>query len=378
MSLLVIKNDGIGDLILVSGLVGDLAREFGPVDLITCTANLEIARQIEGVGQILLVSRDDIRFDPRLCRIGIRWLSMAEEDRRVMRHLHEREYEIALCLRRYIRQSSLVLMNRTRAKLRGCAWLYPTNLPRHRAEALSRDWVHFKGKETGSELDYYRTFVESILHLRCQSPPSLSMTKSVRPNPQRGCIGLSISGASAKWPASHWLELARILTAEGRKITLFGGKDAAATGKLISDAIPGVANLVGRLGFEDSVPELLRLELLIGNDTGMTHFATLCTARVLCILGGGTFGRFFPWPDEARQYVLFHALDCYDCDWSCLFPEPKCLINISPLQVAAYARDILGGHAPHLRNLAQSPVMYVPGWRRSETRKEKAAQIPTT
>jgi ADP-heptose:LPS heptosyltransferase len=378
MSLLVIKNDGIGDLILASGLIGDLARKFGPVDLITCAANAEIANQIEGVDRVMAVSRDDIRYDPRLERIGIRWMRMTPEDRRIVRHLRENEYEVAICLRRYIRQSSLILMHSTRARRRFCAWLYPTNLSRTRAEVLSRGWSHFKGDETGTELNYYRSFVESTLRLYSASPPMLLCTKGILPSPEPGRIGFSISGASAKWPASQWLELARMLTGEGRTIVLFGGTDAQTTAGAIAGVAPGVVNLVGGHGFEEAIPELRRLELLIGNDTGMTHYATLCTARVMCIMGGGTFGRFFPWPEDERQYVLFHALDCYDCDWSCLFPEPKCLGNITPLDVKRYMDDILRGQAIRVRNLARSPVSYVPGWRRTDARRTQVSRIETT
>ena len=47
-SCLVIKNDGIGDLILASGLVSALGEHFGgDIDLVTCSANREVAEGIE-------------------------------------------------------------------------------------------------------------------------------------------------------------------------------------------------------------------------------------------------------------------------------------------------------------------------------------------
>lgn len=67
MSCLIIKNDGIGDLVLSSGVISSIAKIFnGNLDLVTCEQNREIAENIEGVKNIFYVSRDGLKFHPLL------------------------------------------------------------------------------------------------------------------------------------------------------------------------------------------------------------------------------------------------------------------------------------------------------------------------
>ena len=71
MSCLTIKNDGLGDLILASGLIADLATHFGGADVATCEANREIAEGIPGLTRCLYVSRDKLWFRWRPSRWGM-------------------------------------------------------------------------------------------------------------------------------------------------------------------------------------------------------------------------------------------------------------------------------------------------------------------
>ena len=86
----------------------------------------------------------------------------------------------------------------------------------------------------------------------------------------------------------------------------------------------GCDNRVDKLTWSESAGELASLAAVISNDTGLAHLASLVSSRVIVILGGGTFGRFLPWPGATNQYVLFHGLDCFDCDWACKFAEREC------------------------------------------------------
>ena len=61
MSCLVIKNDGIGDLILFSGLLNSIVSEFdGNVDLVTRKENVEIANLIPGLRNVFWAERDQV------------------------------------------------------------------------------------------------------------------------------------------------------------------------------------------------------------------------------------------------------------------------------------------------------------------------------
>ena len=58
---LVIKNDGVGDLVLASGLISDLSALFSDgLDLVTCEQNREVATAIPNVNKVFYVSRDEL------------------------------------------------------------------------------------------------------------------------------------------------------------------------------------------------------------------------------------------------------------------------------------------------------------------------------
>ncbi len=62
-SCIIIKNDGIGDLVLASGIIAEISKHFnGQLDLITCKENEQIADMLIGVRRKFYVSRDDIVF----------------------------------------------------------------------------------------------------------------------------------------------------------------------------------------------------------------------------------------------------------------------------------------------------------------------------
>jgi ADP-heptose:LPS heptosyltransferase len=361
---LVIKNDGIGDLVLSSGLIADLAKRFDGVDLVTCEQNRELAAHIPGVRRCLEVSRDWIQFHPWPARLGLRWVRSTPSDRAVFRWLAENSYETAICLRRFIRQSSLVLMSKVRATHRHCAWMYPTNASEAMALDLSDGWQRYA--PTGgsrSELAYYREFLSSSLGIESRSPPILTCAGSSVGAFVPGRIGLCLSGNSTNWPTANWLTLADSLHRQGRQLVLFGGADAKPLAADIARACPGADDLTDQLGFAKSVPHLQTLELMIGNDTGFTHFASLAARKLIIILGGGTFGRFFPWPESDRQFVVFHGLDCYDCGWQCKFPSRECMDLVSPSAVFDYAQAVLAGTAPQILNLNPRTVTCQLGWR---------------
>lgn len=343
MATLVIKNDGIGDLVLSSGIIAGLAEKIGPVDLVTCHANREIAEMIPGLRRIIYTSRDGIRLRYKPLKVGLVWPVIPPEDAKAIREIRKVRYDTAICLRRYIRTSSFVLMNSARAKRRIGCWIYPTNLPATSAAKLSRGWILDVGKRDGSEADYYSAMIERQYGDAFESRPRLTCSNIQRNYSKEDVlVGFCLSGASSKWPDNGWSELADMLINRGLRIVLFGGENEKNQADALTARYPrSIINKVGKLNFTESAVELIRLSLLISNDTGFAHFASLYAYNVLIIMGGGTWGRFFPWPNAVNQYLIQHQMDCYDCDWRCIYSEKKCLKQVKSNQVAEIAIKIL-------------------------------------
>ena len=83
---------------------------------------------------------------------------------------------------------------------------------------------------------------------------------------------------------------------------------------------------------------LSQSRLTISNDTGTVFLSSAVGTTSICILGGGHFGRFVPYPDLPGQannlHTVYHKMHCYGCNWVCIFPFTKgeptpCIANIS-------------------------------------------------
>lgn len=366
---LIIKNDGIGDLILASGIIAGLSEIFdGGVDLITCAQNREIAENIYGIDRCFYVSRDSLQFQPLLRRLGILFpvLCLEDEDRHVLKHLRNTQYECVISLRRFIRQSSLILMKNTRAGRKYCAWQLPTNASFAAAERCSKGWTHYRGDlSVIPEGEYYEGFIGSVLGTTISYHPRLRCTDNLKSQVEPRNLGIGLSGASSRWPVEHWVDLIRQLQEGGYHIKLFGGKDELEYGASIEKECGECENFVGKLTLLDALPYLAKLSALICNDSGFAHFASLVVPKCVIILGGGTFGRFFPWPSAENQYVIYNALDCFDCDWQCKYPQKICLSHISPSKVLDYFNKIMGsGDVKRMYNLNPAEKCYNIAWRR--------------
>ena len=73
------------------------------------------------------------------------------------------------------------------------------------------------------------------------------------------------------------------LSVAGWKFILLGGKDIANLGGIIASKVPNSENQVGQLSWTKSVEVLFNREGYIGNDTGLSHFASLILEKCLII-----------------------------------------------------------------------------------------------
>jgi ADP-heptose:LPS heptosyltransferase len=81
--------------------------------------------------------------------------------------------------------------------------------------------------------------------------------------------------------------------------------------------------------------------LLIGVETGALHIATALGVPSVGILGGGHFGRFYPWGNPAVHRVAASRMDCYGCQWRCVHGDFRCIPAISTGQVSEQAQIAL-------------------------------------
>jgi ADP-heptose:LPS heptosyltransferase len=370
-SCLIIKNDGIGDLVLASGIIAEISKEFnGNLDLITCEQNKEIADMLIGIREKYYVSRDDIQFFKfrGYNRLGLFVPRIKNKDKIVVNRLKSKKYDVAICLRRYIRQSSLILMDNIGANEKHCVWQYPTNATYKMAKKYSKGWRYHNGDLTViSELTYYQNFIEKVFETKINPFPRLNI-HNIKIRPIEKKVGIFIDGNSSSYPIGYWIDIISRLFDDGWKIALFGSNNMTDIKKVLSNQLGYCENYIGSLSISETLSHFMQLSAFIGNDTGLSHLASLVVPKCLIVLGGGTFRRFFPWPNSTNQNIIFHALDCFDCDWTCKYREKYCLTLIRPENVCkAFHRMMKNNEMPFMFNINSEQEGYQIWWRNEHT-----------
>lgn len=141
------------------------------------------------------------------------------------------------------------------------------------------------------------------------------------------------------WEADKFLSLIKLIKQQtAATIYLAGGPAETAIGDFIQQNLPQgiVANTINKT----TLPELITLiggaALVISNETSAIHIAAATKTNCVCILGGGHFERFAPYPAHIinRPICVYEKMPCYYCNWNCIYktealePHP-CVSNVT-------------------------------------------------
>lgn len=363
---LVIKNDGIGDLVCASGVISQLAERFpGGVDLITCEHNREIAEHIPGLRKILYVSRDSIstfhrkseryRNNPILKRISLPY-SPFSGDYRVFFHLLTTRYDSAISLRRYIRFASAELMSLARAKNKYSCWQFPTNFERDLAVRMSRGHNYIcPTSKVMWEPNYYKKVLEAAFGGTFIQDPHLRIPDHVTPEIPQDSIGIIITERYKNtWPDDYWSYAISRLLERGRPLFVFGDSQSHPALREKFSSNVRFHDYCGKLSLLEHVSYFKKLSGILAEDTGITHLGALSGTKVLVLQAGLGNGFFFPWQTVRPSNVsaIYHTLHCFGCHLrnnnspSCKplkGPKIECILRVKPQLALEYFYKLLAG-----------------------------------
>lgn len=134
-----------------------------------------------------------------------------------------------------------------------------------------------------------------------------------------------------KWPVERFAALARrVAVARDLRLVVCGSPGE----KGLAEALARAAGLDDTLVLagQTSVPQLVETirgaRLTIANDSSAIHIAAAVGAPSLCLLGGGHYARFLPYPEtvqnlgpENRPACVHAAMACFNCNWQCSQPH---------------------------------------------------------
>jgi ADP-heptose:LPS heptosyltransferase len=104
------------------------------------------------------------------------------------------------------------------------------------------------------------------------------------------------------WPLEYFAEVAKkIYDATGWSGIICGGKDDQEIGhRLINITHAPLRTMAGKTSLPELVTIIRKAQLLIANETAAVHIAAAVGTPVVCILGGGHYGRFMPYKTETQ------------------------------------------------------------------------------
>lgn len=166
---------------------------------------------------------------------------------------------------------------------------------------------------------------------------------------RRVCISPT-SGHSwlKQWGVDRFAELVQKLVAHGCSIVLVGGpQDKALATSLEERAHHACMNLVGKTSIREMAAVASQCEMYVGNDAGPAHVASAMGIPTLTIFGSSCYHQFAPWGQRNR--VLVVEMKCSPCGRGhgidrcnrCIYEEPKCLREITVVEVLATTLSML-------------------------------------
>jgi len=152
--------------------------------------------------------------------------------------------------------------------------------------------------------------------------------------------GTSGAVVGKEWPSAFFSDLAtKVFRQTGWEGVICGTKqEHSLAEQILKQSDSPLQNLCGQTTLVELAGLLSQSRLTISNDTGSVFLSSAVGTLSVCILGGGHFGRFAPYPDLPGQTnhlkTVYHKMPCYGCNWVCIFPiiegEPTpCIAKIS-------------------------------------------------
>lgn len=87
-------------------------------------------------------------------------------------------------------------------------------------------------------------------------------------------------------------------------------------------------NLAGQTSVRELVATISACDLFLGGDSAPLHMAIALHKPSLGIVGGGHFGRYVPWGNPQINRFVRITMDCYGCNWGCVHPWIRCIQDI--------------------------------------------------
>ncbi|MCB2102973.1 MAG: glycosyltransferase family 9 protein [Rhodobacterales bacterium] len=332
--LVVVRMDGIGDMILFRNSLDHYARAFGvdqaDITVVGCASWAPIADHVFDGYRVLALNEH--RFAKRP---GYRFRQALK-----VRRLNAAVVVCDQFFRRAMMADSLVWLS---AAPRAVVALPTINEPTRTEYTWYLSQVSAvvdTGPYPTHEVERHARFVSAVAGQPIAAePPRISWRDTPPPVPPGDPYVVLNPGSNEygrRWPGEGYADMARRLRAAGYRVVWIGapgerpGRDVMAG--LADD--PGVLDLMGQTTLPQMLDLLNHAAACLTNDTGPAHVSIALGTPTVVVVGGGHFGSFVPYPEGVappHARFVWEPMDCYHCFWRC----PKRAADTDPFPCVA-------------------------------------------
>lgn len=255
-------------------------------------------------------------------------------------------------IRSFRPNSALILPNSWRTALEMALARVPARIGYHghfgRKMILTHTWPKPKTATRHQALDY----LDLVQYAGIETTPSIELPSlnELKPSPiQEPYIALCPGaeyGPAKRWPSERFSQSAQMLAQEyGWKILLLGARgDQPVATEIEKTLSPEICiNLTGKTNLNEFIRSLADAKLVLCNDSGSMHLASLLRKPAVAIFGSTEPALTGPL-HEAVQ-VLRHKVECSPCFLRECPIDMRCMTRISVTQVIDAAHKTLNSNA---------------------------------
>lgn len=149
------------------------------------------------------------------------------------------------------------------------------------------------------------------------------------------------SESNREWGIRNFQSLVEKIDEVGYLAILLGSKSHDKVLKSVQGGTTNSLVLSGTLQLQQIAYLIQKSSLFVGQDSGLTHIAIRLNIPVIAIIGGGMYGRFFPYKFNNNTKFLYSKMDCFGCEWNCIYKDKLCFTEVTVDDVWNQCRALL-------------------------------------
>ncbi len=324
MNILIIKNDGFGDLIIIKDLINKIDKKKFDIDIVLSKNNAIFISQLSNV-------KNKFVFDTLGSNFSLS-KKFTIQDKKQFKKIKNKKYDLCVVLRRYLNTEQVAILNRVNTKkIILCHQFFNSKIK------IKKKFIKVNiEKKYINDYDFFYAFLKKINLINFNN----KIVKSIK-SIEKNYLVLNLSGEKQFKNIDNLETLLKIIMQNYKHKIYVIGKTLdkemrrKIKKKLISIKSKNLINLWSKTDFKLSMKIIKYSQFYVGFDTGLSHYASLCNKKSLILLNSGGANKWFPHSKTifSNTCYLIYNTACAGCNFSgnlnkCYYKIRYCVDNI--------------------------------------------------